>query len=72
MYGEHKELSQYVWEAMHTALPIASTSGAVSQLPTGDVLDPDIIKWVETQDLGSPKVKGIEDSGSEKEDEEQK
>ena len=32
-YGEHKELSQYAWEAMHAAFPIASTSIIVSQLP---------------------------------------
>ena len=33
-YGEHKELSQYLWEAKHTTLPIASTSAIVSQLST--------------------------------------
>ena len=50
-YGEHKELSQYVLEAMHTAFSIASTSDIVSQLPTGEdgeVLEPSIIRQVET------------------------
>ena len=33
-YREHKELSQHVWEGMHTTFPIASTSAIVRQLPT--------------------------------------
>ena len=36
-YREHKELSQFVWEAMHTTFPITSTGAIVSQLPTGEV-----------------------------------
>ena len=35
-YGEHKELSQYVLEAMHTTFPITSTSAIASKLPTGE------------------------------------
>ena len=36
-FEEHKELSQYVWEAMHTSFPIGSTSAIVSQLPKEQV-----------------------------------
>ena len=46
-YGEHKELLQYFWEAMHTAFPIASTSAIVRQLSIGEygeVLEPSIIQ----------------------------
>ena len=46
-YGDHKELSQYVWEAMHTTFLTASTSAIISQLPTGedgDVLEQIIIR----------------------------
>ena len=35
-YGTHKELSQYVWEAMHTTLCIAYISAIVYKLPTGE------------------------------------
>ena len=31
-YGEHKELSQCVWKAMHSTFPIASTSAIVSNV----------------------------------------
>ena len=46
-YGEHKELSQHVWKAMHTTFPIASTSTIVRQLSTGEngeILEPIIIR----------------------------
>ena len=47
-YTELIELSQYVWEAMNTIFPIASTSTIVGQLPTGEdeeeVLEPSIIR----------------------------
>ena len=35
-YGEHKELSQYVWKAMHTMFPITTTYTVVSQLLAGE------------------------------------
>ena len=71
---KHKELSQYVWEDMHTTFPITSTSAIVSKLTTredGEVIEPSIFRQVETLDLGPPKVKGLEDSSSEQEDETQ-
>ena len=34
--GEHKKLSLYVWDAMHTSSSITSTSAIFSQLPTGE------------------------------------
>ena len=45
-YGEHKELSQCVCEAMHTSFPIASTRDIVSKLPTGDgeIMEPNTFK----------------------------
>ena len=46
-YGEHKELSQHVWKAMHTTFPTASTSTIVRQLSTGEngeILEPSIIR----------------------------
>ena len=56
---------------MHTTFLIAPTSAVVSLLPTGDdgeVLEPCIIRQVETQYLGPPKVKDIDDSSTEMED----
>ena len=73
-YGEHKELLQYVWEAIHATFPITSTSAIVNQLPTGEdgeVIEPSFFTWVKTHYLGLPKVKGIMDSSSEEEDEKQ-
>ena len=32
-YSEHKELAQYIWEAMHTKFTLASISAIFSQLP---------------------------------------
>ena len=64
-YGDHKEFPQYVLEAIHTTFPITSTSAIVSKLPTGEdgeFIEPSIFRKVETQDLGPPKVKGIENS----------
>ena len=37
----------------------------------GEVIEPGIFRWPETHYLGPPKVEGIEDSGSEQEDEKQ-
>ena len=34
--GEHKELSQYFWEAMYTTLLITSNSVIFGKLPTGE------------------------------------
>ena len=51
-------------ENMHTTFPITSTSAIVSRLPTGEdgeVLEPGIFRWLETQYLGPPRVEGIED-----------
>ena len=41
-YGEQKELSLYVWKAMHTTFPILSTSAIATQLSTGE--DRELIK----------------------------
>ena len=60
---------------MHTTFPIASTSTSISQLLTGedwDVIEPNILRWVKTQYMDSPKVKGIQDSISEQIDEKQR
>ena len=32
-YSEYKELSQYIWGAMHTTFPVTSTSDIISKLP---------------------------------------
>ena len=53
---------------MYTTFPITSASAISSMLCTGEdgeVIEPSILRQVETQDLGSSKVKGIEDSISE-------
>ena len=58
-YEEHKELSQYVCEAMHTIFPNTSTNAIARKLPTGEdgeVIEPNIFTKVQTQYLGPPKV----------------
>ena len=60
-YGEHKELSQYVWETMHSTFPIASTSTIVSKLYIGEdeeINEPGTLKrQMETQFLAHLKSK---------------
>ena len=65
-YGEHKNLSQYVWLSMHTTFHITSTSNIVRKLPTGEdgkIIAPSIckIKQVVTQHSGPFKIEDIED-----------
>ena len=65
---ENTRYSHKLWEAMHITFPIISTSTIVSKLHTGNVaycIEPNVFRGVETQYLGPPKVKGIEDSSSE-------
>ena len=56
---------------MVPTFPITSTSATVSQLPIGEerkVIEPSILRWVETQYLEPPKAEGIVDSSSQHED----